>query len=172
MVASAATAASGLPPIGVAVPTHRYRHHTFAPDDSTQRHATGNTLGGTHDIGLHSPMLDGPPSARAPHAGLDFIGNQQDPVAVTQLAQPREEAVRRHDIAAFTLNRLYQDGRDIFGRRNRFEDYLLQIVDDRLSVICVAWLRGQCRSIGIGVRNMGDALDRHEATPLGRPCWP
>ena len=67
----------------------------LAGDHGAQRHAGGNALGGADDIRLDAKVFDRPPLAGAAHAGLDFVGDQQDAVPVAQFAQGREETRRR-----------------------------------------------------------------------------
>ncbi len=154
--------------VGVAVGAGRPGADALARDDAAQRHAAGDALGRADDVRLHTPVLDGPPASRASHAGLHFVYDQQNAVAVAQLAQQREKAGRRHDVAAFALDRLDQDGGHVFRRDQALEDCLLQVVDDGLAVVFVARLHGQGRAIAIGVGNMRHTLNRHETAALHR----
>ena len=56
-----------------------------------------------------------------PMPRLHLVGDQQDAVPVAQLAQRRQEARRRHVIAAFALDRLDEDGRHLVRRRDALE---------------------------------------------------
>jgi hypothetical protein len=60
--------------------------------------------------------------------GLHLVGNQQNPVAITESAKVGQVAVGRNDIATFALDRLHEDGRDIVGIQVPREQVLL---DDR-----------------------------------------
>ena len=58
-------------------------------DHGRERHARGDALGAEQDVRLHAEVLDGPHLARAPRARLDLVGDEQDAVAVAELAQAR-----------------------------------------------------------------------------------
>ena len=47
-----------------------------------------------------------------PKPGLDLVGDEQDPVLAGDLAEPRQEARRRDDVAALAEDRLDDDRRD------------------------------------------------------------
>ena len=55
-------------------------------------------------------MAQGEPFSGASEAGDDLVGDQQDVVAIADLADAREVAVGRHDHAARTHDRLGDDG--------------------------------------------------------------
>jgi hypothetical protein len=86
-------------------------------DHAGDRHARGNALGGQEDVGLDVPLVNRPHRAGPPDAGLDLVGDEQDPVAVADLAEARHEAVLGDDVAALALDRLDDDCGD-FRRRN------------------------------------------------------
>ena len=65
----------------------------------------------------------------APGAGLDLVGDEQDPVAVAQLAQARQEVVLGDDVAALALDRLDDDRGELVGRHQALEDALLELVE-------------------------------------------
>ena len=67
-------------------------------------------------------MLHGEEAARAPEAGLDLVGCQEDAVLARHLAQARQERRRRHDVAALADDRLDDDGRDPLGRDDLGEE--------------------------------------------------
>ena len=58
-------------------------------------------------------MLDRKEPARPAVAGLDLVGDQQDPVLAGDLAQAGQEARRRDDVAALAQDRLDDDRRDV-----------------------------------------------------------
>ena len=152
--------------VGVAVRTGRHGHHALLAHKAAQWQTAGNTLGRAHDVRLHTPMLNGPPAARTPHARLHLVGNQQNSVLVAHFAQPREEVGGWHHIAAFALNRLHQNPGHIAGRGNRFEDDLLEVVDNRIAIVLVAGLHGKQLAIGIGVGDVRHITIRCKAAPL------
>ena len=69
----------------------------------------------TRMSGSTSQCSDREHLAGPPEAGLDLVGDQQDPVLAGDLAQPRQEARRRHDVAALAEDRLDDDRRDVLG---------------------------------------------------------
>ena len=97
-------------------------HHRRLRHETAHRHAAGNPLGHADDVGLDVPVLDGEVLAGAPEAGLHFIDNEDNPMMITDLANRLEEAVRRHNVAAFALNRLDDHRCHLFRRRGGGED--------------------------------------------------
>src|SRR5436309_1800452 len=59
-------------------------------------------------------MLDGPHLSGASAAGLHFVADQQDAMLVADLAQFLHEDGWGNHIAAFTLNWLDENGRNLF----------------------------------------------------------
>ena len=100
---------------------------SLAGDDRAERHAAGDALGQADDVRLDAPVLDGEHLAGAAHAGLHFVGDQQDAVLVAQLAQLAMELRRRHEVAAFALDRLDEDRRH-FVRRDRAVEEVFELV--------------------------------------------
>src|SRR5436190_1323127 len=62
-------------------------HEVAAGDHRPDRHARGDALGGEEDIGQYAPMLGGPHPAGSTGAGLNFVGDEDDAVAIADLAQ-------------------------------------------------------------------------------------
>src|ERR1043166_4264350 len=83
-------------------------------------------LGAEQDVGLDPLVLRRPHLAGASHAALHLVAHQQDAVAVAQLAQRLHIAGRRHDVAAFPLDRLHENR----GRALRVEPLGEQVVLD------------------------------------------
>ena len=110
MVASAAATATGLPPNVLACAPGRPVHQLGAGDGRAQRHAAGDAFGQRDHIRDRAEMLGGEHLAGASHAALDLVENQQDAVVVGHPAQLVEELLGRHDVAAFALHRLDEDG--------------------------------------------------------------
>src|SRR5579875_1035789 len=96
-------------------------------------------------------MLAGPHAARAAHTTLDFVNDQQDSVAMGELAKFRKEFRRRHNIAAFALNRFNHHRRNLFGRDRSFEESL-----DCLDAGAIAIAGGVAirTTIRVGIGNM------------------
>ena len=61
--------------------------------------------------GSTSQWLDREHLAGPPEAGLDLVGDEQDPVLAGDLAEARQEARRRDDVAALAEDRLDDDRR-------------------------------------------------------------
>ena len=78
----------------------------------------------------------------AAHAGLHFVGDQQDAVLRRQLAQPLQELIGRDDVAALALNRLDDDGGDFVGRDELREELVL----DEVEALRRAGLRRRARA--------------------------
>ena len=76
-----------------------------------QRQAGRDALGHDQDVRLHVPVLDREHLAGPPEPGLDLVGDEQDPVLAGDLAEARQEARRRDDVAALAEDRLDDDRR-------------------------------------------------------------
>ena len=87
--------------------------HQLRPcQDPGERQARRDALGHDQDVRLDVPVLDREHLAGPPEAGLDLVGDEQDPVLAGDLAEPRQEPRRRHDVAALAEDRLDDDRRD------------------------------------------------------------
>src|SRR5438552_750459 len=75
--------------------------------------AATKSLGRGDNIGNDIPMFDAPKFAGASHAGLYFVGNEQDFIFVADVAQARPEIIRRDYSTGLTLHRFHNDGSDI-----------------------------------------------------------
>ena len=112
-VASAAAQHTGLPPkVEPCAPLSQVSidsrgHH------GADRHARAESLGGQQDVGLHALVVAGPHLPGPADAALHFVRHQQDAVFVAQGPQVAQPSGRRDDVAAFTLNRLHEDGRHV-----------------------------------------------------------
>ena len=67
-------------------------HERGSRHDRREGHAGGDALGREQDVRLHAPVLHGPHGARAAGARLDLVGDEQDAVAVAELAEALQEA--------------------------------------------------------------------------------
>ena len=109
-VASAAAQQTGLPPkVEPCEPLSQVVIDSLAIDGA-DRHARAQALGGEQDVGLDALVLAGEHLPGPADAALDLVGHQQDPVPVAEGAQVAQLAGRRHDVAAFALDRLDEDG--------------------------------------------------------------
>ena len=111
--------------------------------------AGGNAFRRCDNIRLHAPVFDRPPFAGAPHAALHFVHDQQDAVFIAQLAQRREESVRRDNVSAFALDRFDQDTRDLIAGYVVTENFLFDETDNRFAVIFTS-LRSKIGRYGSG----------------------
>ena len=89
----------------------RFRSEHAAQRQIPARHPFGER----DEVRLDPPMAERKPFSGAAKAGDHLVGDQQDLVAVADLAQPREIARRRHDDPARPHDRLGDDRRDGVG---------------------------------------------------------
>src|SRR5438093_406023 len=90
-----------------------------------ERHPRRDPFGDRHRIGFDATVLDREHPARAPHPRLHFVGDEQDAVLLRQLAQPLQELLGRHHIAAFALDWFDDDRRDFVGRHEVREQLII-----------------------------------------------
>ena len=128
-------------------PRHLIRH-----DERADGHAARKPLGKSHDIGLHAEMLVSEHLARAPHAALNLIEDQECAVLVAKLAHALQVFCRRHMDAALALNRFEQDGARLRAHHlfQLFDIAVMHIVESRRQgteafVILRLPRRRQCR---------------------------
>ena len=113
-VALAAAHETTLPPyVPPWVPGFQAAMSSAPGQDPGQRQAGRDALGHDQDVGLDVPVLDREHLAGPPEPGLDLVGDEQDAVLAGDLAQPRQEPRRRHDVAALAEDRLDDDRRDL-----------------------------------------------------------
>ena len=67
-------------------------------------------------------MPDGEELTGTSEAGLDLVGHEQDAVGVGDLAQPAQEARRRHDVAALAEDGLDDERGDLVGEDDLVEE--------------------------------------------------
>ncbi len=111
--------------------------------------------------GWTAPVLDRPHPAGPAGARLDLVGDEQDPVAIADRAQARQEAVLGHDVAALALDRLDDDRGDLVGRGELVEQDLVepaQVVD--LAEGRVEDPRQERPEAGVVLRLRGGQADR------------
>ena len=78
-------------------------------EERADRETAAERLGERHDVGVNAGALIGKQLARAAHAALHLVEDQQHAVLVAQRAQRFEECIGRNADAAFALDRLDQD---------------------------------------------------------------
>ena len=99
--------------------------HLLGPrDERSERETRRDALGQTDDVGLHVPVLDGEQLSGPAHARLHLVDHHQDAMLECELAQPRQEIVRRDQVAALALDRLDEDRRHALGRGDRRKQLL------------------------------------------------
>ena len=77
--------------------------------------AARNCFGKGHHIGHDVPVFDAKHFAGASETTNDFVGNQKDAVAITNLAHHRHVFGRRHGDPDGDIHRVHQDRRNRFG---------------------------------------------------------
>src|ERR1019366_4948898 len=100
----------------------------------------------------HAPVIDGEPLAGAAPAGHDFVGDEQDAVAVTDFADTREVLGRRHKDAVGADDGLEDDGRDVA----LIADHVLDVVGAGDVAAGVGVLDGAV--VAIGLRREDEAV--------------
>ena len=83
--------------------------------ECADRHAVAKPFGQRHNVRLHTVFLVAKEAAQAAHAGLDFVQNQQDALAVAPLANSLQVVVVRDNHAGLTLHRLHHHRRRALG---------------------------------------------------------
>src|SRR5439155_25386270 len=86
-----------------------------------KRQAGRDRLRDRDEVGLDSRVFDSPGPPRATEARLDLVGDEDDPVLVTEPADTLQELRRRDDKATLALNRLDHDRRHRLGSDLRDE---------------------------------------------------
>ena len=113
-------------------------HHALSGplrgEAGADRQTATERLGDRHDVRGDAPMFMREQPTGPPDTGLDFIKNKKETLTISNLAQRRQEFIRRHTDAALALDGLNHDGR----RRRRngalecrdiAERYLIEAVD-------------------------------------------
>src|SRR5688572_8622660 len=85
-----------------------------ARDHGAERHTAGYALGGAKNIRLDAPVFAREHFSRAAETGLNFVGHQKYAVLSAKFLEHRQILRRRHDVAAFTLDRLDENRRHFF----------------------------------------------------------
>ncbi len=125
-----------------------------------------DAFGDADDVGLDAGVFDGPPLPCSTGAGLDLVGDEEDAVAIADAANLLEEVVGRDDVAAFALDGLEDDGGDLFGREDGFEETVFDVAG---AVEGEGLLLGGAAggaAVGVGVADVGDAGDEGREAAL------
>ena len=130
-------------------------------------------LGHADDIGLDLGVLDGPPLAGAAGAGLDLVGDEEDAVTVADLTQFLHEDGGRDDVAALALDGLDEDGGNLLGGEDGFEELFFNVAGAAEGegvfklLLAGANLRAAgAAAVGVGVADVGDAGDQRGEAAL------
>jgi hypothetical protein len=97
------------------------RHH------HTKRHSRRNTLRNGNDIGMKMKMLESKHLPGSTHSALYFVHNKKDSALSRDPFKTRQKIRRRHNIPAFTLNRLYDNCRNFIRIHGCFENHIFQV---------------------------------------------
>ena len=92
-------------------------HDLGAAEHARERQAVRDRLRDADQVGLDARVLDREEAAGAAEAGLHLVGDEDDAVAVADLAHACDELGRRDDEAALALHRLEDDRGDGLGAR-------------------------------------------------------
>jgi hypothetical protein len=103
-----------VPTVGAAETADVHRiHQVGATGDRADREPATERLRARHDVGLHALLDDREPRARTPHPRLDLVGDEDDPIRVTEIGDPLDEPGGRHDEPALALDRLEDHRGDV-----------------------------------------------------------
>src|SRR5208283_3539885 len=116
--------------IGRAVRSRLPLHDALLGDERADGHAAAETLRRQHNVRRNPGVIVSPHFSGTPHAGLHLVEDQHDSVLVANALKFLQEKRRRRDEAAFALNRLYDNRRNLFRREQPLEDLLLEQFDD------------------------------------------
>jgi len=82
-----------------------------------------------NDVRLDVPVFNREQLAGPAHPALHFVGDEENAMAVAEPAEARQEVPRRDMVAAFALNRLHEDGRDLIRRRQPLPGWCPRLAD-------------------------------------------
>mmetsp|Transcript_44270 Transcript_44270/g.118104 ORF Transcript_44270/g.118104 Transcript_44270/m.118104 type:complete len:262 (+) Transcript_44270:347-1132(+) len=108
--------------LNVGPPGARPRH-----EGARRHHPAAKRLAQAEDVGHDAPVLEGEHAARAPHARLHFVEEQQAAVRVAKLAHRLEVPVGRDVDAALALHGLQQHARHLGPREVRVLQGVAQV---------------------------------------------
>ncbi len=108
-------------------------HDRRATDHTRKRKAAGDRLGDDQQVGLDVEVLHREHAARPAESRLHLVGDEDDPVLVTEASQPADELGRRRNEATFALLRLEHDRGDVIGR-NVGREHPLERGERRLGI--------------------------------------
>ena len=136
----------------------------LADDHRGDREAVSETLAERDDVRQRVPIFHAEPLSGSAHAGENFVGNEKDLSLVAELAELREEIVRRHDTSAPALDRLEDKRGDLVGRA--FADESIVEIEVFLGVEATVFTSPP-GAIGVGPRNHVKTGSSGRAAELG-----
>src|SRR5262249_8668053 len=96
-------------------------HNFGATSSRCEGQAAAKRFGGSDEIRLDAVMFNGEVLSSAGNTGLDFVGDEQDPVLAADFADDGVELQWGRHEAAFAEDRLSDYGGDRFGSYHAFE---------------------------------------------------
>lgn len=91
-------------------------HELLAAGNAGEREAVSDAFGEDQNVGAHAGLFDKEHVTRAAHAGLYFVGDEEDVVLIADFAQTVEEGRGSRHVSAFTEDGLQDDGGGVGGR--------------------------------------------------------
>ncbi len=121
--------------------------HGFAQEAGADGEiAGGDAFGGGHHVGLDAPVTRAGPIAGAAKAGNDLIRDQEDAVAIADIAHQAHEGGIRHDDAARPLDRFHNEGGDGVGTLKAISS------SNAAAIFCASCVRiGLVERVAVGV---------------------
>ena len=113
--------------LGCIHPHHGVIDHVATDHPAQRNDAVGHALGKVQHVGHHAIEVSAKGYAQPPKAGDDLVENQQDAVAIADVAKALEVTLRRHEPPCAARHRLDDDGGHIAGVMQR-QDALLEFI--------------------------------------------
>src|SRR5512139_463990 len=93
------------------------------------------------------------------HPALNLIIHKENSKLLGQFIKPPMKFWRRHDIAAFTLDRFNKDGRHLLRRKTPFEEIFTNPLNTGSTTTGILLMMIRT-AVTIGIRNMSDPRDK------------
>src|SRR5690625_3551194 len=140
-------------------------HDRGRSGDRREGEPAGQALGGDDDVGADPGVLVAPEGSGASEAGLDLVGDQEEPVLVGALAQPLHERVGHRHVTALTEYRLDEDRGGVLGG-GRGGELVIELPEGVLHGV------GLRHPQTVGVGEGGDDDAGHQRTDAGADLGP
>src|SRR5205814_8731137 len=95
-----------------------------------------------------------------------LVDDEEDAVAVADATNLLEEVVGGDDVAAFALDGLENDGGDLFGREDGFEELVFDVACAVEGEGFLLFRAADSAAVGVWVGDVGDAWDERGETPF------